>query len=114
MSNSEQKEDKSMGFMKRINYEMVCIIASAVVVIFTSFPANVISGERFMGGCKKCSDAMNMYCGTSEYGFKKGTSCEFSRFSCYGYSDEFSCYPISASLCSMALRCIAGSNEICY
>jgi hypothetical protein len=105
-----------MKLMKRINYEMVCIVASAVVVIFTSFPARVISGEKILGGCPPCLDFHDHYCGTSEWGKTHNKTCpiDITRLTCYGIAQDMACRDYTTwSLCNANSACQKGNNQYC-
>ncbi len=113
-----------MELLKHMNYEIVCIIVMAIVVIYTAFPARAISGESAFGGDnngKRCTQNVTPppKCGTRP-GY--ATFCPYMRnqcklvctgdSTCTVCSDiSDSCHPCRAGL---PVGCLDQLTEDCY
>jgi hypothetical protein len=102
-----------MRFFKYMNYEIVCIVGSAVVVILATFPARAISGEGTTGGCvRHCYNVAALNCGD----LYEGADCHQPHIGCYGCSSRI-CHDESTepSFCSTdQYRCKNQPDEECY
>lgn len=111
-----------MELLKRMNYEIVFIIATTIVAICTALPACTIRGERTFGGDntgKRCTQNVspNPKCATRPGGEPCPLIHTQCKLSCTGSSTCTVCSDASDACrpCRLDLvHCINQPNEDCY
>jgi len=102
-----------MTILKRLNYELVCNLAAAIIVVLLQYPCHTISGEVTLGG-RRCLNTEHRPCGDTEAAKKDGAHCLLARWMCVGIHDDYTCQNLSVSNCGVSAYCVPGFNEMCY